>query len=290
MSHPPGRSAARPEPPVLRSGHVAEVPLPGGDVTVGVVRAGDTVRRPTGPHSPVVHALLAHLERVGFDGAPRFLGIDDRGREVLTYVDGDVAGRPRPDWIADEERLVSLARLLRRYDDAATTFVLPPDLRPTWEPHDTPDLPPAPPGDPELVGHLDVTPENVVFRDGRAFALIDFDLVRPATRVDEVVNALQWWAPLGDPQDSDPLLRDVDVPRRCRLFVDAYGLPAQDRTRVVPAALLRTRRSWHLMHRRAEVDGGGWARMWSEGVGDVIRRREAWLLAHGDRVTAALTA
>ena len=79
-----------------------EIPLAGGDVTEGVVRVGDTVRRPVGPHSPLVHALLAHLESIGFEGAPRFLGIDEAGREVLSYVDGEVAGRPRPPWIADE--------------------------------------------------------------------------------------------------------------------------------------------------------------------------------------------
>jgi hypothetical protein len=84
-----------------------EIPLTGGDVTEGVVRVGDTVRRPVGPHSPLVHALLAYLESVGFEGAPRFLGIDGAGREVLSYIDGEVAGRPRPPWIADETRLAS---------------------------------------------------------------------------------------------------------------------------------------------------------------------------------------
>ncbi|WP_165977962.1 hypothetical protein [Nonomuraea diastatica] len=27
----------------------------------------------------------------------------------------------------------------------------------------------------------------------------------------------------------------------------------------------------------AEERGGGWARMWDEGIGDEIKRREAWL-------------
>ena len=86
----------------------AEIPLAGGDVTEGVVRVGDTVRRPVGLHSPLVHALLAHLESVGFAGAPRFLGVDEAGREVLSYIDGEVAGRPRPPWIANETRLTSV--------------------------------------------------------------------------------------------------------------------------------------------------------------------------------------
>jgi hypothetical protein len=274
---------------VDKAGQV-EVPLAGGDVTEGVVRVGDTVRRPVGPHSPLVHALLAHLELVGFEGAPRFLGIDGSGREVLSYIDGEVAGRPRPPWIADETRLASVGRLVRAYDDAAASFASPPDALLEALPADPPGIPPAPAYPPELIGHVDITPENVVFRDGRAHALIDFDLARPATRADEMLNAMLWWAPLSDPRDVDPLLQHVDVPARARILADAYGLSGTDRERIIEVAVLRTRRSWHLMKRRAETHGGGWQRMWDEGVGDVIKRRGAWLDRHASTLAAALTA
>jgi hypothetical protein len=265
----------------------AEIPLLGGDVTQGVVRVGDTVRRPLSDNSHLVHALLRHLEDVGFEGAPRFGGIDPAGREILTYIEGEVAGRPRPPWIADTGRLISVARLVREYDDAAASFVLSPDAR--QEPAEPPGIPPPPLYPPELIGHVDITPENVVFRDERAVALIDFDLAKPATRTDELFNVMMWWAPLGEPTDQDPLMRDVDVPRRCRLIADAYGMSDIDRSRLVEVAIMRTRRSWHLMKRRAETDGGGWLRMWNEGVGDVIERREAWLDRNAALLDAALT-
>jgi hypothetical protein len=265
-----------------------EIPLAGGDVTEGVVRAGDTVRRPVGPHSPLVHALLSHLESAGFEGAPRFLGIDGAGREVLTYIDGEVAGRPRPPWIADETRLASVGRLVRAYDDAAASFDPPPGVLPDMQPAEPAGIPPAPSYPPELIGHVDITPENVVFRDGRAYALIDFDLAKPATRADEMFNAMLWWAPLTDPSDVDPLLRNLDVPRRARILADAYAMSGTDRERIIEVAMLRTRRSWHLMKQRAETQGGGWQRMWDEGVGDVIKRREAWLDRHAAALTAAL--
>jgi aminoglycoside phosphotransferase (APT) family kinase protein len=268
----------------------AEVPLAGGDVTGGVVRVGDTVRRPVGPHSPLVHALLTHLESAGFEGAPRFLGIDGSGREVLSYVDGEVAGRPRPPWIADETRLASVGRLVRAYDDAAASLAPPPDIVLGTKPADSPGIPPAPAYPTELIGHVDITPENVVFRDGRAYALIDFDLAKPATRADEMFNAMMWWAPLSDPRDADPLLRQVDVPRRSRIIADGYGLSGTDRERLMEVAVLRSRRSWYLMKQQAETLGGGWQRMWDEGVGDVIKRREAWLDRHAATLTAALTA
>ncbi|HKW77884.1 MAG TPA: aminoglycoside phosphotransferase family protein, partial [Candidatus Limnocylindria bacterium] len=52
------------------------------------VRVGDTVRRRTGPWTPAVHALLRHLEKRGFP-APRVRGIDERGREILGYIEGE---------------------------------------------------------------------------------------------------------------------------------------------------------------------------------------------------------
>jgi hypothetical protein len=267
-----------------------EIPLAGGDVTEGVVRVGDTVRRPVGPHSPLVHALLTHLESVGFEGAPRFLGIDGAGREVLSYVVGEVAGRPRPPWIADEARLASVGRLVRAYDDAAVSFAPPPGVLPGPSPAEPAGLPPAPAYPPELIGHVDITPENVVFRNGRAHALIDFDLARRATRADEVFNAMLWWGPLFDPRDVDPPLRHVDVPRRVRILADSYGLSGTDRERIMEVAVLLTRRAWYVMKQRAQTQGGGWQRMWDEGVGDVIKRREAWLDRHAATLTAALTA
>jgi hypothetical protein len=265
-----------------------EVPLLGGDVTEGVVRVGDTVRRPLNPNSALIHALLRYLEAAGFSGAPRFLGIDTAGREVLSYVEGEVAGRPRPRWIADEDRMLSVARLVRAYDDAAAGFVPPAADGSADAAGQAAGIPPAPPYEPELIGHVDITPENVVFRDGRAFALIDFDLAKPATRADEMFNVMMWWAPLSDPRDVDPLLRGLNVPRRCRLLADAYGMSGPDRDRVIKVAVMRTRRSWYLMKQRAESHGGGWQRMWDGGVGDVIKRRAAWLDQNAAAIQAAL--
>ncbi|UBU08608.1 phosphotransferase [Nonomuraea gerenzanensis] len=267
-----------------------EIPLPGGDVTEGVVRVGDTVRRPIGPNAPLVHALLRHLEETGFEGAPRFLGVDAAGREVLTFVPGEVAGRPRPPWLADEERLASVGRLVRAYHEAVAGFVVPDGVRPGLGLDEPPGTPPPPPYPVELVGHMDYTPDNLVFRDGQAAALIDFDIAKPVTRADELVNAMLYWAPLGDPADAEPLLQGVDVPRRCRILADAYGMSETDRSRVVEVAVMRTRRSWFLMRQNAEELGGGWARMWADGVGDRIKRREAWLERHGAGLDAALTA
>jgi Putative homoserine kinase type II (protein kinase fold) len=253
-----------------------EVLLGGGEVAGEVVRVGDTVRRPVRASTPAVHALLAHLEAAGFDGAPRALGVDDQGRQVLSYVPGTAASRPLPEYAVSEETLVALARLLRRFHDAAAGFVPPPGA--VWEDGSGDD------GEPEIIGHCDVTPENVVFRDGLPVALIDFDLARPVTRLFDVVTTLRHWAPIADPVDADPRQRHLDVGRRLRLFCDAYGLPARDRRRVVEVARLRFGRSYAAMRARAAREGGGWARMWASGAGDRIRRAAAWLDAHQEEL------
>jgi len=77
-----------------------ETPLEGGGLTE-VVRVGESVRRTAGSWTPAVHALLRHLESARFAGAPRSRGIDERGREVLTWVDGEQFS-----WYADEDLAV----------------------------------------------------------------------------------------------------------------------------------------------------------------------------------------
>lgn len=54
-----------------------------GNVTRGLVRVGDTVRRPAGPWTDAVDALLRHLHDVGFPGAPRPLGRRCRRERAL---------------------------------------------------------------------------------------------------------------------------------------------------------------------------------------------------------------
>lgn len=259
------------------------MPLPGGDVTDGVVRVGDTVRRPMRDHSPAVHGLLRHLAAVGFDGAPRVLGIDERGREILSWLPGQTAHRPLPRYAGTEEALTALGRLLRRFHDAAVSYEPPRGA--TWDSQAAanPDEPP------ELVGHCDVTMENVVFRDDLPYALIDFDLARPTTRLFDVVTTLRHWAPLTDPADRDPLLRTADVGGRMAAFCTAYGLGGERRREVLPAARLRFERSYAAMRERAELRGGGWARMWRAGVGDRILRAQDWLECHWDDLDAHLS-
>ncbi|MEV0594990.1 phosphotransferase [Nonomuraea cavernae] len=252
-----------------------EIPLQGGDVTDGVVRVGDTVRRPVSPSTPAVHALLRHLEAAGFEGAPRVVGMDGLGREVLTYLPG-TTGVTRP--TVTDEALAGLAGLLCDFHNATAGFPLGGD---GWEGGSNDDAPP------EVIGHCDLTPDNVVFEEATPRALIDFDLARPTTRLFDVVTTLRHWAPIADPVDLHPLQRGLDVGARVRLFCDAYGLPPRERRRLVELSRLRLHRSYVVMRDRAAA-GGSWGRMWAQGAGQRIRRAAAWLDVHEDELHAHL--
>lgn len=126
------------------------------------------MRRSTGPWTPAVHALLRHLEDAGFDGAPRLLGTDEQGREVLSFVHGEVPERADPE-IVTETVLRKVGRLLRRYHDAVRDFELPPGIE--WHQ-------PSLPGERTVVCHNDISPRNTVFLGGWPVAFLDWDLLR----------------------------------------------------------------------------------------------------------------
>ena len=118
-----------------------EIPLAGGNVAAHVVRVGATVRKPA---TPAVEAVLRHLERVGFAGAPRALGRDEQGRQVLEYVEGPLAHASPPMTAAELGRV---GRLVRGLHEALDSFEPPADAR--WEVAIAPDRE-------ELVCHHDL--------------------------------------------------------------------------------------------------------------------------------------
>jgi hypothetical protein len=254
-----------------------EVLLHGGLTNAGrVTRVGDTVRRP--PSSAATWALLEHLERAGFDGAPRFLGVDDRGREILSYLPGEAAIEPQQEWALSDRALVSVAELLRRFHDAVASF----------DPagHAWPDFVPQRFRD-GLVSHNDPNLDNVIFSGGVAAGLIDFDLAGPGSAVWDVTCAARLWAPLRDERDLPEELRGRSL-ERLRLFVDAYGLPRSERDRVVEAAVHTHDRCYRVV--RAAVDRGHepFGRMWRQGGRAKAARTRRWIATHGPQIRAAL--
>ena len=187
-----------------------ELTLKGGRTTAGVVRIGDTVRRPIKARAAHAHKLLCHLESRGFDGAPKFLGIDSMGREVLSFVPGSVP--PELAYFSDEQ-LIAAARLLRQFHDA--TLDCP--VRDGYE----------------VVCHGDASPCNCVFVDGVPKAFIDFDDVHPGSRLEDLGYAAWLWIDIGN--------EDLSIALQAHRVVDffrAYGIASDDAVAAIIAAQL----------------------------------------------------
>jgi hypothetical protein len=258
-----------------------EEPLGGGMAHPGeVVRVGDTVRRPSGPHTEAIFALLRYLVDVGFEGAPRPLGLDGRGRETFAYVPGEVPIPPFPAWSMSEEALASVGRLLRRYHDAvagfdASGFVWSDEMR---DPRSGP-----------IVCHADICPENVVFRDGEAIALLDFDFAAPGRALWDVAATLGMWAPLREAKTRAGGMEGCDPIARTRIFADAYGLTATERAGLLDVVVERRRLTF--LERRAGAGEPLFVQMWEEQGGEAgTARLNEWLVANRDELQAALSA
>lgn len=191
--------------------------LPGGN-TGGAVRIGSTVRRTAGPWTPSVHALLRHLEAAGFDRAPRVLGFDDQGREVLTFLPGEVVGtaRPWPSWVYGEEALREVAGWLREFHGAVADFVPPEDA--VWREGGAwrPGL---------IVGHNDAAPYNAAWADGRLSGFFDWDFAAPVTPEYDLAFTAFSWVPLHARRvvAAEGFTAFDERPARLRLFLDVYG-------------------------------------------------------------------
>ncbi|MDO0910954.1 phosphotransferase [Streptomyces sp. DT2A-34] len=251
--------------------HAEEQPLSGGNVSDGVVRVEDTVRRPAGLWTPAVHALLTHLHEVGFHAAPRPLGIDDQGREALTFVPGHVVWPDRFSLLEPARQLARVARLIRDFHDAVQGFTAPPDAH--WQ-----VLIPAEGCD--IIAHHDLAPWNLVVADESPWAFIDWDAAGPGSRLWDVAYALHGVVPLS----AHPDWQRRDAAARLRVFADAYGLDEAERRRLVPLLGRRTRSMHDFLRDQVAQGVQPWATLWASGHGDawqsdaeyIERREDQW--------------
>jgi hypothetical protein len=263
---------------------VVEEILHGGIANAGaVVRRGNEVVRPAPPNAATIHALLAHLRTTGFDGVPEPRALTDDGRERLTFIPGDVPQPPFPAWSQTDEILASTTRLIRRFHDATATFDPPPDSDWNGELAD-------PSGEGEVICHNDVCPENVVFRDGEAVALLDLDFAAPGRRIFDVARFARMWIPLDTPEDAARTNRaGLDPFARLRVVADAYGL-ADDRADLVHVIEEQMERGSDFVRRRVEAGHEAFTKMWNDmGGEDRYRRRRAWFAERRQRFLHALT-
>ncbi|WP_405795322.1 phosphotransferase [Streptomyces sp. NBC_01506] len=234
--------------------------LPGGFINQ-VVRVGDTVRRspaPTAQRAAFTRELLELFEERGWGGAPRYRGVDEQGREVLEYVEGET------DLPLSDARLARVAELVREFHDLTAGSSLA--------------------GAHEVVCHNDLSPRNTVYADGLPglpVALIDWDLAAPGDRIHDVAHLAWQYLDLG------PRVSDVgDAARRITLVCDAYGL--DDRDGIVRTILWWQDRCRRGIDKAADLGDPAMTALRERGVVDDVHAAYVWVSAHAFELAAKL--
>jgi hypothetical protein len=257
-----------------------EEPLAGNVSTV--IKIGDTVRRNTGPWTPAVHALLRHLEEVGFEGAPRVLGVDEQGREILTYISEEEPRRGDPT-LETDQALIEVGSLLRQYHEAVADFALPSGM--DWQQRSSVSGPVT------LVCHNDISPTNTVFRDGHPIAFLDWDLASPAPPAWDIAHAAWQFVPLTDDAGCSRLgwSSPPDRAHRLRIICDAYGLSEEDRSGFTELVIQRMEVTASGIEALATAGNAAHKRLVAENIPELVRTDSRWVARHArELVSAAL--
>ncbi len=236
------------------SDHPHEERLAGGFINE-VVRVGDTVRRSGSLNTEFVARLLQHLDERGWNRAPRFLGIDEQGREILSFIEGVVpVDEDIPPSFSTDETLIALARMVREVHDLTAGTPLA--------------------GTEEVVCHNDLSPKNTVYRDDAGImmpvALIDWDLAAPRGRIYDVGHICWKYLNLG------PSIADLDeCARKIRIICEAYGL--ENLNGVVDAITWWQESSIWGIETGVEAGDKGMIRLKNAGVLPEIRASVTWV-------------
>jgi hypothetical protein len=196
--------------------------------SVPIHRVGDRVLRGVTPWTRTNHALLRHLEQVGFDASPRVVGdgFDDAGHEILTWIEGDIV-TPQP-WAEPESVLSETGRLIRQLHEATASFTPPADAQ--WSPWPLRDY-----GTDAVVSHCNIAPWNLVVREGKPVGLVEWRYAGPTKRLNELAVTGWYCAQLHDDDVGTRVgLPDAHVRAAwLKIFLDGYELPRRQRADLV---------------------------------------------------------
>lgn len=245
----------------MKSPDEKEELLAGGNVS-NVYRSGNTVRRDMKPESDRIHRLLQHLEKKGFTYAPRLIGTDEKGREVLSFIEGEAGNYPLKSYMWSNDTLKEIARMLRLYHDAVSDFPFSDE----WMPID------KTPNPKEVICHNDFAIYNIIFHGGKPAGIIDFDTAAPGPRLWDIAYTLYTCVPLsrhyhtesGEAVHYDPSKDAARIKERVSLFFNSYGMEDLE-SDFLEMAVLRLEGLCAYMKRKASEGDTAFQKMVAEG-------------------------
>lgn len=195
----------------------------GGNVNQAIEKKENKIYRNSNWNNNI-HEFLQFLETKHFAGVPRFLGIDENNREILSYLPGYVPGNSFPncqEFVWNRQNLILTAQFMRKFHDISSEFL----KQTNWEQG------PFQKCDYEVICHNDAAPYNFVYEDKKMTGLIDFDVAYPGMRLWDIAYTLYTTIPLSSYQpELDGTVRfyegkDADIRKeRIQIFFRSYGM------------------------------------------------------------------
>ncbi len=253
-----------------------EIPISGGRLNRGrLVRLGDFVLRPA-DEDVEVEKVIIEVGKV-FRGIPKPFGRDSSGRLKLEWIEGEIGELVDEDLGKSRSRLLSIGALLRELHDSTETTAQ--EVVSTFR--DSLD----PSGVREVICHGDAGPGNTIFRDGVAFALIDWEMASPGRRSWDLATALRYWGPFRNPANRKPSELLLDSWQRAAWILEGYSASNDLRAETVGLFALNQKVQAEYVIGRIKARGDAVYQEWVEHGG--IRRLElddAWLGGESERL------
>jgi len=256
-----------------------EEPLGGGNLNPAIARVDTNVHRTAGPWTPAVHELLGHLAAAAYP-APRVVGMDNSGREVLTFIPGRCVEPDHMHLIDTDDAMRRVGALIADYHLAQESFVVPPDAEWREEGRD-------PTGSSEIVAHNDLAPWNLIVDDDDEWTFIDWDLAAPGRRMWDLAWALHSFVGLW----PHTTLTSEQIASRIAAFSEGARLRTEEVPDLLEVVIERTADHAAMLRRRAVAGEENFVRMvaeghadaWESGCSFVRSNRTIWLDHLADR-------
>ena len=204
---------------------------------------------------------ITALRKQRFSLRTKVLGIDEKNREILSFIEGKAGNYPLKEYMRSNDVLKEIAKMLRLYHDAVSDFPLLDD----WKPMD------HTPNNIEVLCHNDFAIYNIIFNDEKPVGIIDFDVAAPGPRIWDIAYTLYTCVPLsrvyytesGEAIHYESAQHADSIKERVKLFVQSYGKSMDED--YLGMVLLRLEALCTYMKRKANEGDVNFKRMIDEG-------------------------